>query len=128
MTLTEMVYCSHSIGFIDHAHPQLVCGLNKSLYGLKQTLRPWYHCFAYLVSLGFAEAKSDTSLIIYHRGADTYLLLKVDDIILTTSNPKLLQHTSTALQQQFVMNDLGPLHHFLGVSVEQRSNDLVLHQ
>jgi hypothetical protein len=26
------------------------------------------------------------------------------------------------------MKDLGPLHHFLGVSVEQRSNSLFLHQ
>jgi hypothetical protein len=31
-----------------------------------------YHCFAsYLVSLGFVEVKLDTSLFIYHRGADT---------------------------------------------------------
>jgi hypothetical protein len=45
----------------------------------------WYHCFAsYLVSLGFVEAKSDTSLFIYHRGTDNaYLLLYVDDIVLT---------------------------------------------
>jgi hypothetical protein len=26
------------------------------------------------------------------------------------------------------MKDLGPLHHFLGVTVEQRSDDLFLHQ
>jgi hypothetical protein len=26
------------------------------------------------------------------------------------------------------MKDLGPLHHFLGISVEQRSDDLFLHQ
>jgi hypothetical protein len=26
------------------------------------------------------------------------------------------------------MNDLGHLHHFLGISVEQRSDDLFLHQ
>jgi hypothetical protein len=43
-------------------HPQLVCQLNKPLYGLKQAPRAWYHYFAsYLVSLGFIEAKSDTS-------------------------------------------------------------------
>jgi hypothetical protein len=34
-TLSETVYCSQPIGFIDPAHPQLLCLLNKSLYGLK---------------------------------------------------------------------------------------------
>jgi hypothetical protein len=59
----------------------------------------WYHYFAsYLVSLGFMEAKSDTSLFIYHRGANTaYLLLYIDDNVLTASSPKLLQRTTSAL-------------------------------
>jgi hypothetical protein len=80
-----------------------VCRLNKSLYGLKQAPRAWYHCFAsYLVSIGFVEAKLNTSLFVYRRGVDTaYLLLYVDDIILTASSPELLQRTTTALQQSF---------------------------
>jgi hypothetical protein len=81
-----------------------------------------------LVSLGFVEAKSDTSLFVYRSGADTaYLLLYIDDIIFTASSPELLQRTTTTLQRQFVMKDIGPLHHFLDVSVEQRSDDLFLH-
>jgi hypothetical protein len=90
----------------------------------------WYHCFAsYLVSLGFVEAKLNTSLFVYCRGADrAYLLLYVDDIVLTASSPKLLQRTTTSLQQQFTIKYLDPLHHFLGVSAEQRSDDLFLHQ
>jgi hypothetical protein len=69
---------------------------------------------------GLVEAKSDTSLFVYHRGADTiYLPLYVDDIVLTASSLELLQRTTIALQQQFMMKDIGPLHHFLGVSVEQ---------
>jgi phage pi2 protein 07 len=87
-TLSEIVYCFQPAGFIDPMHPQLVCRLSKSLYGLKQAPRAWYHCFAsYLVSLGFMEAKSNTSLFIYRCGADTaYLLLYVDNIILTFSS------------------------------------------
>jgi hypothetical protein len=46
----------------------------------------------YLLSIVFVEAKSDTSLFIYHRGSDTaYLLLYVDDIVLTASSPDLLR-------------------------------------
>jgi hypothetical protein len=53
----------------------------------------------YLTSLGFIEAKSDTSLFILHRGPDmVYLLLYVDDIILTVSSSELLRRTITALQ------------------------------
>jgi hypothetical protein len=52
-----------------------------------------------MVSLGFVEAKSDTSLFVYNHGIDTtYLLLYVDDIVLTASSPELLQHTTKALQ------------------------------
>jgi hypothetical protein len=33
-TLTETVYCTQHIGFVDPAHPDMVCQLNKSFYGL----------------------------------------------------------------------------------------------
>jgi hypothetical protein len=117
-------------GFVDAAHPDLVCRLNRSLYGLKQALRAWYSRFAsYLASIGFVEAKSDTSLFIYRRGEDTvYLLLYVDDIVLTTSTADLLQRTIIALQREFAMKDLGPLHHFLGITAERRPQGLFLHQ
>jgi len=85
-TLTETVYCVQPSGFVNSSHPDFVCRLNKSLYGLKQAPRAWHTRFAtYLLSLGFVEAKSDTSLFTYHRGSDTaYLLLYVDDIVLNT--------------------------------------------
>jgi hypothetical protein len=129
-TLTETVYCSQPTGFADPAHPNLVCRLKKSLYGMKQVPRAWYSRFAsFLLSQGFAEAKSDTSLFVFRRGSDkVYLLLYVDDIILTASSTELLRWTISALQREFVMKDLGPLHHFLGITVEWRPDKLFLHQ
>jgi hypothetical protein len=82
-----------------------------------------------LVSLGFVDTKSDTLLFVYHRDTDTaYLLLYVDDIVFTASSSELLQRAITALQQQFMMKDFDSLHHYLGVSVEQRPDGLFLHQ
>jgi hypothetical protein len=91
-TFQETVYCIQLPGFVDPAKPDMVCHLNKSLYGLKQAPRAWYCRFAtFLQSIRFVEAKSDTSLFILHRGTDTvYLLLYVDNIVLTASSTKLL--------------------------------------
>jgi hypothetical protein len=129
-TLTETVYYSQPTGFADPANPDLVCCLKKSMYGLKQAPHAWYSRFtSFLLSLGFAEAKSDTSLFVFHRGSDTvYLLLYVDDIILIASSIELLHRTIFALQREFAMKDLRPLHHFLGITVERRPDKLFLHQ
>jgi hypothetical protein len=129
-TLSETVFCCQPTGFADPAHPDLVCRLRKSLYVLKQAPRAWYSRFTtYLTTLGFIEAKSDTSLFIFRQGLDTiYLLLYVDDIILTASSTELLRRTIFALQREFAMKDLGQLHHFLGITVERRPDDLFHHQ
>jgi hypothetical protein len=78
-----------------------------------------YSRFAsFLISLGFTEAKSDTSLFIFNRGTEkVYLLLYVDDIVLTASSQQLLHRVIAALKKEFAIKDLGPLHHFLGIVV-----------
>ena len=55
-----------------------------------------------------------------------YLLLYVDDLVLTASSIELLQRTITSLQSEFVMKDLGELHHFLGMYVQRRGTGLFL--
>jgi hypothetical protein len=82
----------------------------------------------YIASLGFVEAKSDTSLFVIRRCIDMlYLVLYVDDIVLTASNTTLLQQTISALKREFAMKDLGPLH-FLGVSVQHQTDGFFLTQ
>jgi hypothetical protein len=82
-----------------------------------------------LLSLRFVEAKSDTSLFVYQRGLDTaFLLLYVDDIVLTASSVGLLRRIISALQREFAMKDLGELHHFLGMHVQRCSDGILLSQ
>jgi hypothetical protein len=77
--------------------------------------------------LGFVEVKSNTSLFIFWRDTDTlYLLLYADDIVLTASSASLLQQTISDLKREFIMKDLVPLHHFLGVSVQHQAYGLFL--
>ncbi|GJY79652.1 ribonuclease H-like domain-containing protein [Tanacetum coccineum] len=62
-------------------------------------------------------------------GIDTaYLLLYVDDIVLTASSEGLLQRIIGSLHQEFAMTDLGPLNYFLGISVTRDSSGLFLSQ
>jgi hypothetical protein len=127
-TLIETVYTEHPTGFTDYAHPNHVCHLNKFLYDLKQAPHAWYSRFAsYLLSLGFVGAHSDTSLFIYQHGSDmAYLLLYVDNIVLTASSDQLLRRIISALIAEFCMKDMGPLHHFLGMSVTSHNDKLFL--
>ena len=75
-------------GFKDTANPSHVCKLQKSLYGLKQSPRAWFHKLSsFLVDYGFTSSATDSSLFIYAHGQSLpYLLVYVDDIIITGSS------------------------------------------
>nr|GEW58500.1 ribonuclease H-like domain-containing protein [Tanacetum cinerariifolium] len=128
--LSETVYMHHPPGFRDYVHPDYVCLLQWSLYGLKHAPRAWFQRFAsYFTRVGFTHSRCDSSLFIYRQGTDTaYLLLYVDDIVLTTSFESLLQKVIRSLHQEFAMTDLGPLNYFLGISVTRDSSGLFLSQ
>lgn len=57
-----------------------------------------------------------------------YILLYVDDIILTTSSEALRRHIMSILASEFAMKDLGPLHYFLGIVVTHHERGLFLCQ
>ncbi|GJY42369.1 ribonuclease H-like domain-containing protein [Tanacetum coccineum] len=82
--LSETVYMHQPPGFVDPAHPNYVCHLQKSLYGLKQASRAWFQRFSsYAIRVGFIHNKNDSSLFVYQQGTKTtYLLLYVDAISL----------------------------------------------
>ncbi|KAK1628251.1 hypothetical protein QYE76_002566 [Lolium multiflorum] len=128
--LEEQVFCQQPTGFVDSAHPDHVCLLSRSLYGLKQAPRAWYQRIAaFLHQLGFRSTRSDASLFVYNNGATTaYLLLYVDDIILTASSTDLLRQLTERLRAEFALKDLGPLHYFLGIEVVRRTDGFFLHQ
>ena len=65
----------------------------------------------------------------YHSNSHVaYLLLYVDDIVLTASSTDFLQHIISLLQHEFSMTDLGSLHHFLGIAVTRDHKGLFLSQ
>ncbi|KAK9069506.1 hypothetical protein SSX86_011410 [Deinandra increscens subsp. villosa] len=117
-------------GFVDPRAPNYVCRLKRSLYGLKQAPRAWYTRFStFLIQQGFSSSVSDTFLFVYRHGIHTaYLLLYVDDIILTASDSGFLKTLIATISREFKMTDLGSLHHFLGITVTRDQSGLFLHQ
>ncbi|GJR66579.1 ribonuclease H-like domain-containing protein [Tanacetum coccineum] len=91
--LSETVYMHQPLGFVDSRYPHRVCLLQRYLYGPKQTPRAWFQRFAgYATRFGFYHSRCDSLLFIYRHGSQVaYLLICVDDIILTASSLVLLQ-------------------------------------
>ncbi|CAH9074032.1 unnamed protein product [Cuscuta epithymum] len=128
--MTEEVYMRQPPGFIHPQFPNHVCHLRKAIYGLKQAPRAWLYRFSsFLLSRGFICSKSDNSLFIYRHGSSVfYLLLYVDDIIITGNSPSFIYSFISCLGRYFAMKDLGDLHFSLGVQAVRLSKGLFLSQ
>ena len=105
-----------------------MCLQDKSLYRLRQAPRAWFDRFAkFVITIDFTPTCSDSSLFVFRRGNDiAYLLLYVDDMVLTGSGPGLLQHIVQWLRAKFTIKDLGELHLFLGIAVKRDAHGFYL--
>jgi hypothetical protein len=128
--LEETVYMRHTPGFEDPNQPGHLCKLKKALYGLKQAPRAWYSKLSTkLQKLGLTASKADTSLFVYKtKNTIVYMLVYVDDIIITSSCGKTTVVLIDQLREEFVVKDLGELHYFLGIEVMKSNGELVLAQ
>jgi hypothetical protein len=129
-TLLEEVYMEQPQGFISKEHPDFVCKLQKSIYGLKQAPRAWFHCLSTaLQELGFSASLVDSSLFIFiHGDIKVFLLIYVDDIVVTGTHMHVISALILQLQQKFPMKDLGNLGFFLGIQATRCGDSLHLCQ
>jgi len=129
-TLLEEVYMEQPQRFISNEHPDFVCRLRKSIYGLKQAPRAWFTCLSSsLLELGFTASLVDSSLFIFiHGTVKVFMLIYVDDIILTGTHMHALTALITQLQKKFPVKDLGPLGFFLGIQATRCPDSLHLCQ
>jgi len=106
-------------GYVNQTHPNLVCRLKKTLYGLKQTPRAWLDKIGeYLVTSGFQTSNADFSL--YVKKTDhgiVVIVIYVDDLIITRDSDVNISNLKKLLKQKFEMKDLGELHYFLDIEV-----------
>ncbi|XP_076912187.1 uncharacterized protein LOC143570413 [Bidens hawaiensis] len=95
--LSETAFMKQPPGFVNLEFPNHVCKLSKDLYGLN---------------------RADTSLFVFCRAACTmYLLVYVDDLILTGNNESTISAFISRLNAEFAIKELGDLNYFLGLEV-----------
>jgi len=126
----ETVYMEQQLGFQHPSHLTAVCKLHKALYGLKQAPRAWFSRLSnQLLELHFKSSKANSSLFIYKaHGIQIFVLIYVDDIIITSSHIGAISKLIHDLDSSFALKDLGPLHFFLGIEATWQTNGLHLSQ
>jgi hypothetical protein len=117
------------LGYV-HNDSSFVCRFKKSLYGLKQPPQAWYAKMDnFLLDTKFYRCHFDPNVYTNKVGIHVIILvLYVGDLILTGSDPKLLNHVKTNLKKKFEMTDLGYFCYFLGLQVLQTKEGIFLSQ
>ena len=126
--LDEEVYMEQPTGFVEAGKEDLVCKLNKSIYGLKQASRQWYLKFDKIITQnGFKENTVDRCIYLRVSGSSyIFLVLYVDDILLASNDPNLLIETKHMLSTHFDMKDLCEASYVLGIKIlRDRANGVL---
>ncbi|RVW64339.1 Retrovirus-related Pol polyprotein from transposon RE1 [Vitis vinifera] len=129
--LEEEVYMEIPSGLKLSSSNDLVCKLQKSLYGLKQSPRAWFERFTKVIKgEEFSQGQSDHTLFIKRSpgGKITVLIVYVDDIIVTGNDEEEISRLKTVLSKEFEIKDLGTLRYFLGMEVARSSKGIFVSQ
>eukprot|EP00253_Pinus_taeda_P010218 PITA_10218 len=79
---------------------------------------------SFLLETGFSRCHFDNIVYTKKVGKSLIILvLYVDDLILTSSDPNLINHVKSTLKKKFEITDLGHLHYFLGLQVLQSKEE-----
>jgi len=118
--LEENILMKQLEGFEVQGKERYVCQLQRSLYGLKQSLRQWYMRFdSFITSQGFKRSLYDCC--VYHNKVEDrsmiYLLLYVDDMLIAEKSMCDIQNLKILLSGEFDMKDLGAVKKILGMEI-----------
>ena len=125
--LDEDIYVTQSKDFaVDSIY---VCHLFRALYDLKQTSRVWYSLIRDFLKkkLNFINSDQDQSIFIFS-DKQTYICVYVNDLLIFSENMKFIKTIKKYLMKRFEMIDLESVSHYLELSIERRSDQIILNQ
>ena len=121
------IYMRQPTGFRSPDHPNWVCKLKKSIYGLKQSPRIWNERLSsVLEDIGCHRCKLDPC-IYFCSSRDALVACFVDDILVAgerVQRDKITEH----LQSSFKIKRLGLVKNYLGVNISSTEEGFQLSQ
>jgi hypothetical protein len=126
--LEEDIYICQPPGY-DNGDSKMACHLQKALYGLKQAPRAWHQRLDdELQQYGFRVSEADPGLYTYYTATagPLFLLVYVDDILLTCGDLAVICDVKDHLLNTFDGRYLGPATSFLGIAINRdRANRVI---
>ena len=130
-TMKEEAYMRQPQGFEQEGN--VVCKLNKTIYGTKQASMEWNQTFnqAMVQGLGFKRCVSDSCVYVKRSktGRAMYLLLFVDDILFAFHPADVVEHDQyvAQLSRRFQMKTLGDAEWILGMRIVRDRTARTIH-
>ena len=133
LTSEEKIFMRQPPGYA--SDPRLVCRLQKTLYGLKQSGRRWYQRLVEILvdDMGFKHCEVDQA--VFHKRSEdgkalTVVMVHVDDCTIVATSPSLIADFKSRVAGHVEITDLGELHWLLGIEVrrEREAGRLFLSQ
>ena len=111
---------------------QSVARLHKSIYGLKQAGHDWYQCSEKFILEHDKRTKRSLAepclYFLFTKELQVFILVHVDDYIIASSSELWTSRFTTAFNNQYGVNVLGTLSHFMQMSVTYGENENYLSQ
>ena len=130
LTGHEVIFMQQPPGYHAPGSAKLMCWLQKTLYGLKQSGRCWYQKLVeiMLTHLGFARCDVDQAIFFQGKGrAIIIILVHVDDCIIVATSITLITNFKAWILEYVDITDLGELHWLLGIKIKCNQERCIIH-
>ena len=126
--LKDEIYIEQPYGYEKKTKRNLVCKLNKAMYGLRQAARCWNETLnAIMDDLGLNQFVSE-ECIYASKGNELLVGAYVDDLIVVSASEDIIVNFKKRLIEKVRITDNGNLTKFIGINVTRTDDKLELSQ
>ena len=94
------------LGYAHLDHPQHICLLQKSIYGLKQALTAWFERFTiHILHLGFTSYTVDPSFFLHFHKPPSFTFFYMWMTVITGNSPSSIASIIISLSNEFDLKD-----------------------